>query len=463
MYKLYNKVTTSGNVGIDDVVTLAQTYYNVSEACIAVCLSDLDIKEIQIVEDNVLHCLYLVKGKELNRKTILLAVHAYTLLGRIYFKQKKTEKAIQKYNQALELCLEYAERNNEHDVPIDLKSIILKSSEKPNGYKQLKSIYIDILRVLATKHIDMGEINKPRVIIIIHTFLATSIYTLSSKGIEESVTWIKVAMSLSDYFLMFRRFREAKDHLTVASFVKKLYIDNKYNYAANNNSLLDMSICEQYKTISMLFAIHWAKFGIALLRTSAARLPCLEEDHNFNYSESRYPTKSQKNTLPKLLFTEIRKEYPVIDMCDVPLQDKYLSDYSGAKEVFLFVLKLLTDASTCNNPEKDMMAFTTIIKCTYKAYRYMAFYEHDLNDRVILQKRSMEILSDAGLKLKSSKELRYLWLQLAIAYSMLIDTELENMEAMPYLLEHDTIVADIGSLVEKGLKNLQLYMNSRNR
>lgn len=465
VHKLYNKVLNSRNVEIDNIVTLAQTYYNVGEVYV-----DSDSKEKQqIATDNILHSLNLIKDKELNRKTILLALDVYKLLGYIYHKQKKTEKAIQAFDKTVELYLMYTEGKDKYGTPIDLKNIIFKSLEELDSYAKLAKTYLAALRTLVRLHSTDEVTNK--FIICSHMLLAAE-FNKSSKA-EEHINWMRTAMSLSDYFLMSRRFTEARNHLIIASFVKRHFIDEKYyNILKEPELSLEVSVSrEQHNIASVLVAIHWVKYGIALLRISATQLRLSEENPNYerSYVESKYPTKSQKHVPQKLLlFTEIQREFSITDQY-VPFKDKYLSGYNAAKEVFLHVIKMFNDMITHYSPDEDIKIYTTIVSCTSNAYKYMARYEQDLTRQAVLQNRQAEVLSEAISSMYNNNndnnnnrnEMRHLRLQLAIAHSTLIYIKLENLKTISPLYtkqRYDTIIEEIDDLVEQGLMNLQKRM-----
>ncbi|XP_032662762.1 uncharacterized protein LOC116840312 [Odontomachus brunneus] len=469
MHKLYYKVLNSGNAEIDNIVTLAQMYYNVSE----VYVESNGKEKQQIATNSILRSLNLIKDKELNRKTILLALDVYNLLGYIYHKQKKTEKAIQAFDKVVELYLMYIKGKDKYGTPLDLENIFFKSLEKLNSYVKLAKTYLAVLRTLVRMHSTIGTMNK--FIICSHMLLAAEFN--KSLTVEEYINWMKTAMLLSDLFLMSRRFTEARNHLIVASFVKRHFIDVKYyNICQKLELSLEEPVSrEQHIIASTLVAVHWVKYGIALLDTSATQLQLLEKNPTYERSslESKYPTKSQKHAPQKLLLlTEIQEEFSITDEY-APFKDKYLSDYNAAKEVFLYVIKILSDMTAHYCLSKDMKLCATIALCTSNAYKYMACYEQDLTSQDILQSRRRDILLEAINIIFSNNnnsndnnnnnrnELRHLRLQLAIAYSSLINIKLENLETINVQnteQRYNIIIDEINDLVKAGLVNLQIYM-----
>ncbi|XP_014489343.1 PREDICTED: protein KBP homolog [Dinoponera quadriceps] len=453
--KLFHKAINLGTTKFDDIVTLAHTYLNISR----VYVSSDGKEKLYIARDSVLNCLSLLKDKELDRKSILLALNAYSLLGSIYNKQKKIEKAILIHDKAVELCLTFIREN--YSNPADLKDFVNMSPTKlPH---ELQNTYIFILQSLIDLHACMGPKNNHYLITCSHMLLVAEFDTLSES--EKALSWIRTAITLCNYFLMYNRFREARNHLSAAVFVKKVFIDKACkNVIRLSSEAYDLN--EQNSIAFTLIATFRAKYGITLLRRSAERLLRLEKDEDSatDSVKSEFARNSKKQVSQKLLlFPKVEEEQSDSNMY-LPITAEYISSYSDAKEIFAMVLKLLHDRRLYFSADKDMKTYMTVIHDICNAYKYMAFYEQDAYGRITLQNRRIEILSNAVRNVRRTDRnmLKHLRLQLAIVYSTLVDINIENIpfKAAPLYMRrrYDTINANIDELLAKGLMNLQKYM-----
>lgn len=461
--KSFHKIVKSGNIGLDDTLILAQTYYNMCEVYYDSCEKD----KINCAVDNIMYCLKLIKGKELDCKFVLLALNAYGFLGDIYLVQNKTEKAMQIYDKAVQLYWTYMQEKNEYGTPIDLIDIVLESPQELTSYKKMENAYTDILRNLTKMQEVLGQTNNQSYIIRGHMLLVVDFNNLSET--EDYFNWINGAEKLCNFFLSYNRFREAVSHLTVASFVKNTLLDGQFN--SQDLSLEGSDLYKQNKNADKTLMLLWAKYGTAILRTSAERLLRLEKGEDFEINlKSECQAKSGEQASQKLLlFTEIEEKYSILDMHH-PIPVKYISDYTGAKEIFLLVLRLFKDMRLYYIPEQDMDTYAIDILNVCNAYKYMALYEEDLNSRMILQKRRAELLSHAmGFvrydRMFNCNSLRYLRLQLAIAYSSMMDLYLEQLDIFKSPLTKGDrtgyIIKDaIDESVKNGLLNLHKYMRT---
>ncbi|XP_014489325.1 PREDICTED: uncharacterized protein LOC106752270 [Dinoponera quadriceps] len=459
--KSFHKTISSENTKLDDIVTLAQTHYNICEAYFIIMLNEKD-KQLNAIE-NIKYCLRLLKDKELNCKSILIALNGHNLLGSIYTRQKNAEKAISIYDKAVDLYSAYMQEKNEYGTPIDLQNIIYEKTARLNGYQKLTDVYIIILQSLTTQHKLMGSSNECSFIMRSHMLLLTQFHQLTKNKLY--FNWIHSATLICKFLLRHCRFKEALSHLNVASFVKRthLHIDYTEQPSKQGSSKEESSssdLLEQSKKARRILVLEWANYGITLLRRSAERLLRLQKDENVEMNKSESSRKSKKQPQKLLLFTEIEKEYSILNTYH-SITDKYISDYDGARETFLLVLRMLNDIQDEQETE-DISILAKLKIC--KVYKYMSLYEQNTMSQIVLQNRQIHVLPLLMQVPKAQRILsRYIRLQFALTHSSLVETHIGMLEMVDptYAPRRCTAVnEEIDFHLEKGLKYLQKYVQN---
>ncbi|XP_032662777.1 uncharacterized protein LOC116840317 isoform X2 [Odontomachus brunneus] len=464
MDKLFNKIINSRKPKLNDTIILAYSYQNMCHAHV----QSNEKKELHIAKDFILRCVRLIKDKEVNSKYILIALKAYNHLGYIYYKQNKTEKAISVLDKAVDLYLLYTQAIEEYGVPIDFENII-KPSGNLDGHEKLKKVYIFILESLIDIHTEMVPTNNHSLIICRHLLLIAEFDRLPQT--RNYLKWCEKVSTLCECLLKYNRFIEAQNHLTVLLYVKAAYIDEKYKKIKDRRQEYSLEIAKLDKESNIIkYCIneYMVKYLIALLRFSMQRSLRLEkitvsESDNL---QSKYSTNSKKQILPKLLLFQLEKGYP-IPKEDILTTIPYITDYNDAYEKFTFALRYIYNwvSYVKSNGNLDTKKFTQFILNVSNAYKYMAFYEQDTASQILLQDNRVNILSIAIRTISSEhlNVLKYLWLQLAITYSSLINIKFEQLETINPLYtpqKHGTIMFEINNLVKNAVINLDLYLHT---
>lgn len=452
--QLLRKVIKSGNTNLDDIIILAYTYQNIGY--LYMWLDEKD--SLYIATNNFLHCLDLIRNKELDRKSILLAMRVYNYLGSIYYVQNKKEKSVQIYDKAVKLYLAYIQDAHKYGCPVDFQDIIIEPLIKVYGYKKMADIYIVILRELIDLHVSIEPNLNDTVVVYTHMLLDVQFSEMTE--IKHYVKWIQTAITLVDFFLTYGRFKEANNHLIAANFVRLYFMDVK-SHNIKRSSFEIYELQQQNQIMFMLIAIYQAKYGVMLLRYSAERLLRLEKDENceINSLKPKSPSKSKKQVPQKLLlFTKVEKDYSNAMYHVYPVT--YISDYAGAKQVFVITLKWLYYTGLPFSPSKSLNEYIAMILSICNAHKYMALYEKDTTSQILLHNRRLEVLMNAIMLIDSKhcNVLKYLRLQLAIAYSTLINIRIEELETVDPLYtpqRYDTINLVINNLLANSLMNLK--------
>lgn len=463
MNKLFHKVINSQNTKSDDIIVLAYAYEYV---CFA--YFKLNTKEkLSVAKDFILHCLHLIKDKELDPKVILLALKAYSHLYFINDKLQKLENTIEILDKALDLYLIYTEEHTSDQIPIDYEDIIIKPLIQIDGYVKLKSLYLHILDSSIKIHTKIGSENNESDMLTRHLILTEEFgYLLEN---EEYKEWIEKAMTVYDYLIMRNRFAEAKSYLDITTFVQRTFLHEKLSREIKEQGFFSET-SKLYKQCLLTFKLInlcQVRYTAALFRQSVKRLLRLEKDGDSktNNSTTEHPSKAKKQAPRRLLVFVPNKETDRFDLNIYHAKPViYVLDYNKAQQSFASILNVIHKSGLYFRFHTDnVKLYVRCILYTSNAYKYMAFYEKNTTSRFLLLKRRTEILEETATILNDKNDCQLvgiLRLQLAIAYSTLIDMKLEDIEAtpLPYMTpRHDTIVVENNLLLMKGLLFLRKY------
>ncbi|XP_032662917.1 KIF-binding protein-like [Odontomachus brunneus] len=457
MNKLFHKVINSQDTTFVDIITLAYI-------CEQICFTYMKLNQtenLSAARDSILCCLHLIKDKELDPKIILLTLKAYSHLSYIYHKQKKLENAIKILDNAVDLYLIYMKEHREYDIPIDYEDIIKPSEQIKNGYSKLKSLYRHILQTLIDVHTEMGSKTNESFMQSRHLLLMDELNSLQT--FKEHIQWIEKAMIVCNYLIMYNRFGEVRNYFD------EIFVVQKNTYAKYNDILGKKTFSEEYKLYEKcmvafkLTSLCYAKYNVALLRQSVERQLRLEKNENSktNNSTIKYPSKSKERASRRLLvFAPNEKAYFNTDTYYSAYLFADILNYNEAQKKFSDVLAEIYEPEL-HHTLVDVNYYVSFILYISKMYKYIAFYEKDTASQFLLRKRRAEILETAENFLGNKNDCKLLlWLQLTIAYSILIDMKVEDLEAAPlsYLPQrHDTLVDEINTLVESALIFLRKY------
>ncbi|XP_032662814.1 uncharacterized protein LOC116840333 [Odontomachus brunneus] len=423
MDKLYNKVTNSKNATLNDIIILAYCYQNLCHGHIKSNRKG----ELRIGKTYILRCLNLVKGKELDPKSILIALKGHFQLGYIYFTQKKSEKALQTCNKAIELYLTYTDDKEKYGNPINFENIIMKPSV--DNYYLLNIIYKEILELIVVPDINLSYNNM---VTYSHLLLTAELNMLQES--REYLLWIKSALKISNYLILHDRFVEARSHIITAIYVKKKYFHEILgNTKEQIFSSEERKLSELYLELDMLFSISRIKYGIKLLHKSVERLLRLEKGEEFEIDNLNlgHPTELEGDISQKLLlFNDIDTEI-AFTHTNPFLPVKYILHYNDAYKIFTNILRNVSIARCFLDKSRDLETYGQLILDTCEAYKYMSLYEKDIINRNLLRNGIVDLLSEdvKNQLLKTRVPAVYcstIQLQLAITLSNVINVKLEN-------------------------------------
>ncbi|XP_032662913.1 uncharacterized protein LOC116840386 isoform X3 [Odontomachus brunneus] len=460
--KLFHKVIKSQHTKFEDIITLAYI-------CEHICFAYIKLNRIEMIpaaSNSILRCLYLIKNKELDPKIILLTLKAYSHLIYIYRQQKKLKSAIEIIDKAIDLYLTYMEENSKYGIPIDYEDIIIKPSVQINGYIKLKPLYTFILEISIYIHSKMRSKANETFMLSYHLLLIDNFNYF--QGTEEYVEWIEKATIVCNYLITCNRFAEARSYINQICNVQNV-VHEKYFDIKTKGSLSEISIIlNQSLVTSKLIILCCIRYGVALFYQSVERLLRLEKDEvsEANNSITDY-SKLEGRAPRRLLIFALNKEayYDTNTYHSMPFT--YILKYNEAQKQFVKILNVIYRSGRDADFVEDINLYIRFKLYISNAYKYMAFYEKETANQFSLRKRRVEILEIAANALEDKsncKLMRLLLLQLTIAYSILIDMKLEDIEAinLPYLSQKQSVLTDeINILVAKSLIFLRKYTYSK--
>ncbi|XP_032662852.1 uncharacterized protein LOC116840352 isoform X2 [Odontomachus brunneus] len=378
MDKLYNKVTNSKNATFNDIITLAYCYQNLCHGYI----KSNQKGELRIGKTYILRCLNLVKGKELDPKSILIALKGHFQLGLIYFKQKEAGKALQICNKSIGLYLTYTDDKEKYGNPINFGNIIMKSSV--DNYYLLNIIYKEILKLIVVSDINITDHNW---IAYNHLLLAAKLNTLHET--RKHLLWSKSALKISIYLVRNDRFAEAKSHIITANYVKNKFLYKMDHIMKEQEiSSKELKLSKLDIEYDVLFIKSWLKYVIKLLRRSVERLLRLEKGEKFEIDNlnSGHSKKLEVDISQRLLFfNDIDTEIPFTSIT-TSLPVKYILRYNDAYKIFTNILWNVSIMRHLLHKSGDIEAYGHLILDVCEAYKYMVLYEKDITNRSLLQK-----------------------------------------------------------------------------
>jgi len=431
-----NFVTTSTEIGFDDIVALAVAYFNLGNI--------YTHKEVNLkaAEDHLMKYIELLKGKELHCKVILTAIQARVDLNIVYIKLQQLEKCYPLLDEALELYVNYTKNEDEYPDPFNIGALY-HSKEIINS-----KICLTTWHIVTLKHMIQLYYIQPRnmhkFVIYVHNLLIKQL-----KSIENSIEndmfiyWAKASTDLSIYFLYYDRFIEAKIHLAAAEYMTLMYYvliltDQDANSPANNN---------KYNLV-YTFIIHlWAVYRIMLLRSSKERLLQFEGNRfcEANNIESKSHSKSEEELMKLLTFVDLEKDLENIG--NYHITDTYMSNLKDVKIIFANVLRWLNVVYMRFKGINKFIPQVQIILRISKAYKYYAYFEGSKSKQIKVIKQQTEMLenyiSALSSKYSTLQEYQYykhLYFELAITYSMLLNmtSELNEIEKITGEMEMET-------------------------
>ncbi|XP_067210108.1 KIF-binding protein-like isoform X2 [Linepithema humile] len=429
--KMIKPMTNKPDTEFDNIVAFALTLLNFGiiymdkEEKIKKNADTLHAK----AEKFFLACLSVLKGKQLDSKTILTVMRAYNSISIICSKQQRLEEHCEFLLAALNTYLKYTK--NEYPTPIIVAITLgLEEDAKELDTKTfLDLLYIKILRELSIEYTRNPD-NKHEFVNCMHNLLNNLIKEESIRQYYKD--WAMTAADLSLYFIHHNRFTEARHYIAAAyCMLKKVNVETLTKITETtindrDSNLLSNTLCTEYPYEYAKIVKLCGQYGIQLLHASKEKLLPSKENQSCQIDnlECSNSTKSEEKSVECLLFTNLEKELKD-EILFTQISDKYLSNLSDIKIVFEKVIAWFEIAIKYFTMEKDATIHGAIILYISRAYKYFAGFEQDKDKRMIIYKKQIALLFETVQKLPHETFLyntkTFMWLELGITYLVLFN------------------------------------------
>ncbi|XP_032675115.1 uncharacterized protein LOC116845961 [Odontomachus brunneus] len=429
MNVLYDTIINGKNTKIDDIVTLADSYLFLSYKF----LYGNDQEILEMAEVNIMKCIKLLKGKELDCKCILTAVDAYQHLGIFHSTKFNKQLSLIAYNTAVQLYLTYTKEEEIYSDPYNVASYFKKTRldsrdilEEKTGtnIKAILLLYANSDTYTATEKEHLDKITS-----CVHKILKRKLNNLTSS--TNYFIWSIVAGSLSEYFVKHHRFTEARDHLAVASFMLKKF----YEYICKKKSKSFFNVYEKCKSPyegHQLASVHvtkyWAKYGIQLLHLSKGKILSDNIQKCAVCILNSLSLASSEEESNKLLISANMREN-LREFTDM-ITDTYVSSYTGANTIFETIMKFLNEAKTYSAVlgDSDVMSVKIILDIS-QIYKHFAFYVNTANKLMLYEQRLTTLVTTFETMLHESNVPSWsIFCETIIAVNDILDEMCKNFE-----------------------------------
>ncbi|KAM0728656.1 KIF-binding protein [Formica fusca] len=455
MNNLFQNVTTSTEIEFDNIIVLAAAYCNLGYIYI------YKQENYDVGKDHLVKCMELLKGKELHRKAILIAIEVLIELSEVWKKLLQYENCVPLLDKAMELYINYTKEEDEYPHPIDVEIIACGKDKTENS-----KIFLADLHFLTLDKIEelyrVVPRDKHKFVIYVHNLL-TELVTKREVPTENkiSLSWAKTSADLCTYFLFHNRFIEAKVHLVAANYMIETYFslvvmdEDSTEYFENRDN---------YSKVLAYICKLWGIYGIRLLRSSKERLLQYKSDKSYeaNNIKSESLAKSEEELMIPLLFIDLENELKnFFTPYDI---DTYVSNLNEAKIVFTNILRWFDSSKLYYTVERYFSNHVEIIIGISEAYKYYAYFQRSQNEQIKVVKQHIDVLKNAVSTVHSKYntvreflQVKKINFKLAVAYSNLLDMRSEELDELEEIT--DEMRMETTQLIKNTIDNFNLFID----
>jgi len=458
--ELYEIATNSTEITFDDIIALATSYCNIS----IVYNNHTSKKKLAIAQNYLYICLKLLKGKETDRKVVLIVMRAYVQMLNIFLKLHNAEKVYEFLHKGIALYLKYT-KGNEFPEPFVTNSVSLdiEDEEYPNSMLSLQSLYLECL--IEANKLDIFNMGITDFVITIHNFLVNRWMIVVARPIEESVLWMYAMTDIAMHLLTSYYFTEVRNCFIATHCMLQIYDQELVKLTGTENCSLEDVFDRHYYTICGRISRSWGNYGNVLLDLSK---------HIFLYGDKLvkkrarkvYKSKSVTYTSAKiseeceeiLPFTNLRKD--IISYVNL-ITDKCVSNLRDAKSIFVFAMKWFEAAKAYFTKAQERILYCEVVYYMSRTYKHLAFFDPDRNNQIKLYKRQMHVLQDIYNSGSDDSDSIAIFLdisfELIIVYAILLDMIMEDAEIIckPFR----DIRTEVDTFIINSVKCYKFYLN----
>ncbi|XP_032685916.1 KIF-binding protein-like [Odontomachus brunneus] len=457
----YYRITNSENPELNDVIILAESFVSVYHINIMQC--EITEKYLYLNEFLLTRSLILLKDKELDRKAIIIAMETFNELSHTYSQQKDLMKSLQYLNKAMDLYNTYTKGQDDFPIPISILYVV--DNEKYSNTLNLlnKQYMCTLISLIMLSDKVKHELDLEKIMMYIHKLLRKQSGSEVSTYRYSNIEWIIDAVKLAQYFLSHNRFSECKTYLSIACILMRSCFTHYYSELIVHLSCEKMGFVYMfYKSTMSCILTCWVQYGLILLYSSSKQMLKIKNRDNLSKVNNFRP-KTAIKSVKDLTYTLIS---PVAEQISEEIiyiaEDNYITNYNDAKRIFVRILELLSYQKVDKLISDKIASRVEIAQYISRAYKYLAFYEHDKIKQLKLQKRRIETLEDCLKTLEVEKDRIYcifVYFELAVINSTLLQMKIESLDEDKLIAEE---LSEIDQLVKNSVKYFQLYIANYN-
>ncbi|KAK9891691.1 hypothetical protein WA026_015659 [Henosepilachna vigintioctopunctata] len=416
----------------------------------------IDTEEFSIGEKHLEKALHYIDEFKEEPLFISVSMNAYNQLGILWF-QKDAEKAKLYLDKSNEI---YEKNKNNIDPPKSIDSLFETENEGESTeelWKRFEQINISTLYFLAQIYGKLKDALKSAV--YCHKTLKKQLVYQQ----YESIDWALNAATLSQFFAEQKGFKQARHHLSAASYILDQY-KKELDAVQVRDETYDSKI-EEYNHRSADVSRCWAQYDSLLLSKSKDRLLAETEKDDPSYLPSSSDLADQEISNSTVSHEDLKYLFfSSLDLSSYEKQvtDNYILTLSEAKAVFLNAQNWLISSQTYYSLENLASDFIDIALSHSQLYLDLLFFDDNAENRAKYHKRRIDLLENLLDKINSQYYLSYcrkMWYEVGNAYIDLLDIKLDryresNTRPTPHNL------SKINMLITKGLKQFNTFLKS---
>ncbi|XP_074661475.1 KIF-binding protein-like [Tubulanus polymorphus] len=392
-----------------------------------------------------------VKSKQFQRKSTGLRQCVLNQLGIVWAGRANYEEALKYLIKAQNIYFDFTTSNEDDSAeePLHFDDLFRVQSNEENSIPKRKSFvdetYTNTLFYLAQVYGKLEQNEKSAK--CCHETLKRQLET----GKYEPLDWALNAATLSQYYMTQSDFTTARHCLASAS-----CIDNEIKTVENlgpvtsADTQADIDMKEKVPRAKADIKRCWTKYALTLLETSRDRL--MDE-----LNETDTAAASDECLFPSIAPFNIE-----IARYEALVTDKCVSNYSEAREVFLYAQKCIEASKSFYIIDDFCSDYIEIVQDHSKIFKLLAFFEPDLERQCKMHKRRIDMIEDLLNQINKQHYLlvcRQLMYEIAESYSTILDLKLAILECSGKPPTTHA-VKKINSLVNESLKNYQMYLDT---
>ncbi|XP_020293998.1 protein KBP homolog [Pseudomyrmex gracilis] len=467
LQKVFKETSNNlANIHFDIVISIAASYTFLGDILV---FSNCDL--LTSAEECFKTAIELLKGKELDSKAILTALHAYHMLSHEFYTNTKSDESYALLVTAVSLYTTYTKEEN-YSIPetfIDIFNLedIRYLKFETDAKEILDNSHVSNLRTLI-KLYNMSPKDKHEFVLYMHKLLKDHM----EEALVQSghIEWAIACASLATYFIYYNRFTEAKSHLLIANKVLAEYNDKACMHATeqDNVSLTSMSTetSETKQKVSLFryaddkLKLQWGLYGISLLRVSKKRLLAPEQNNtpcerdNLN-SESLLLFDEK---LESLVYLDANKQF-------LDFTDHYVENITDAFEVFIHNYKNLHKVMARCKENNELHRSVEASLYMSRLCKYISYFESDISKKVQWYNKQIKCLESVIENLNETNNQnvmrmrKILWLEMSVAYTTVMNMSEEILAQTNEDIVEKTIGLSLCALPDKIFDCLTEFYN----